>query len=75
MPNKVEWRAVFEIMVQVTPSKSHGIKNFVSKFFSYHKNQMLLYEDFGFIWLKLKFLYQKQVNFSIFLFSGKNSEN
>ena len=44
---------------------SLGTKIFVSKIFSYDKNKMLFYEDFWFMWLKLKF-YAKNRPFSSF---------
>ena len=48
-----------------TLNKSQGTKIFMSKFLSYHKNQMVFYEDFGFMWLKWKF-YAKNRSISAF---------
>ena len=50
-----------------TPGLSLGTKIFDSKICSYDKSKMLFYEDFGFMWLKLKF-YAKNRPFSSFSF-------
>ena len=43
-----------EIEAPVTPGMSLGTKIFDSKIFSYDNSKLLFYEDFGFMWLKLK---------------------
>ena len=55
-----------EIGAPMTPGMSLGTKIFVSKIFSYDKNKMLFYEDFGFMLLKLKFYAKNHPNWTIF---------
>ena len=54
---------------------SLGTKIFDSKIFSYDKNKMLFYEDFGFMWLKLKFYAKNHQNWTILAITKENEEN
>ena len=63
---KIFLGAPSEIVTPLTPGKSQGTKIFGSKFFSYHENKMLFYEDFGFMWLKLKFYAKNHLNLTVF---------
>ena len=64
-----------EIEAPVTLGMSLGTKIFGSKIFSYDKNKMLFYEDFGFMWLKLKFYAQNHQNWTILAITKENEEN
>ena len=64
-----------EILTPGTPSESQGTKFFDSKIFSYHKNKMLFNEDFGFIWLKMKFYAKNRSISAISYVMAKTAQN